>query len=131
MLAAQTISVTIARPWREVYEAIWQPPAFARWASGLSDALLEQDGERWRAQGPNGPINIRFTAYNDFGVMDHYVDLGNGEEIYVPLRVIANGSGAEVLLTLFRQPGMSDEQYAADAAWVRRDLLALRGLFER
>lgn len=96
MFAAQTISVTIARSWREVYEAIWPPPAFARWASGLSDVALTADGEQWCGQGPNGPIRIRFTAHNDFGVMDHYVDLGNGEEIYVPLRVIANGSGAEV-----------------------------------
>jgi hypothetical protein len=30
-----------------------------------------------------------------------------------------------VALTLFRQPGMSDEQFAADADWVRRDLAAL------
>lgn len=130
MLAAQTISVAIARPWREVYAAVWPPQAFVRWASGLSKVALVADGDYWRGQGPNGPIRIRFTVHNDFGVMDHYVYLGNGEEIYVPLRVIANGSGAEVLLTLFRQPEMSDEQYAADMAWVRRDLLALRALFE-
>jgi hypothetical protein len=130
MLAAQILGVTIARPWREVYEAIWSPQAFARWASGLSEVALAADGDYWRGQGPNGPIRIRFSAHNAFGVMDHYVDLGHGEEIYVPLRIIANGSGAEVQLTLFRQPDMSDEQYAADAAWVQRDLLALRKLFE-
>jgi hypothetical protein len=130
MPLAQTIAVAIERPWREVYEAIWPPQAFCRWASGLSQVALVADGDYWCGQGPDGPLRIRFTAHNAFGVMDHYVDLGNGEEIYVPLRVIANGSGAEVQLTLFRQPGMSDEQYAADAAWVQRDLLALRALFE-
>jgi hypothetical protein len=60
--------------------------------------------------------------------MDHWVHLSDGQIIYVPLRIVENGSGAEVLLTLFRQPGMSDEQFAADADWVRRDLLALKSM---
>ena len=36
--------------------------------------------------------------------MDQFVDTAAGAEIYVPLRVLQNGDGAEVLLTLFRQP---------------------------
>ena len=46
------------------------------------------------------------------------------------MRVIANAEGAEVLLTLLRQPGMSEQQFVADAEWVRRDLNALKGLLE-
>ena len=57
--------------------------------------------------------------------------IGTGAEIYVPMRIVANGSGAEALLTLFKQPGMSDATYAADADWVRRDLLALAALATR
>ncbi len=90
-----------------------------------------KDGEAWTAEGPEGPIRIRFTGRNAFGVMDHTIDAGTGPKIYVPLRVIANGEGAEVLLTLFRQPGMSDEKFAADAEWVQRDLLALKALVTR
>ncbi len=65
------------------------------------------------------------SPHNPFGVMDHMVRLEIGDEVYVPLRVFANGDGAEVALTLFRQPGMSDEKFATDADWVRRDLAAL------
>ena len=131
MLHAKTLSVSIARPWHDVYEAFWRPEAFPGWASGLSDASLRQDGEAWTAQGPEGPIRIRFTGHNAFGVMDHGVDLGDGRVVEVPLRVIANGEGCEVLLTLFRQPEMTDEKYAQDEAWVRRDLAALKALAER
>jgi hypothetical protein len=60
--------------------------------------------------------------------MDHYVDVGIGPEIYIPLRIIPNGDGAEVLLTLFRQPGMSDAKFEGDAKWVERDLLSLKAL---
>jgi hypothetical protein len=45
------------------------------------------------------------------------------------MRIIRNGDGAEVQLTLFRQPDMSDAAFAADAQWVTRDLQALRALF--
>jgi len=131
MLHAKTIGISIARPWREVYEAFWRPEAFPGWASGLSNASLRQDGETWMAQGPEGPIRIRFTGHNAFGVMDHSVDLGDGRIVEVPLRVIANAEGCEVLLTLFRQPQMSDEKYAQDEAWVLRDLAALKTLAER
>ena len=76
-------------------------------------------------------MRIRFTERNAFGVMDHRVDLGTGPEIHVPMRVVPDGGGAEVLVTLFRRPGMSDEAFAADAAWMQRDLLALRALLMR
>ena len=130
MLEATTITVAIARDWREVYEAFWPPQAFPRWASGLADASLTHAGGEWRAQGPEGPVVIRFTGRNDFGVMDHWVRPQHGPAIYVPLRIIANGGGALVSLTLFRQPGMSDARFAEDADWVRRDLQRLKSLAE-
>ncbi|SAK53246.1 hypothetical protein AWB79_01999 [Caballeronia hypogeia] len=124
-METQTITVSIARDWRELYDAIWRPDVFPTWASGLAQSTLEDMGDHWRARGPEGDVTIRFTAQNAFGVMDHRVALPNGDEVYVPLRVYQNGAGAEVALTLFRQPGMSDEKFAADADWVRRDLAAL------
>ena len=128
MFESRTMSVAIGRPWREMYEAIWRPEMFLKWASGLSNSSLEKDGEIWKARGPEGTISIRFTDHNPFGVMDHYVDTGSGPEIYAPRRIISNADGAEVLLTLFRQPQMSAEKFLADAEWVERDLLALKAL---
>ena len=130
MLEVQTISVAVDRPWQPLYEMWWRPEAFVQWASGLSQSNFRKSGECWKAEGPEGPIEIRFTAHNTFGVMDHWVDLGGGQEVYIPLRIIANGDGAEVQLTLFRQPGMSDEKFAEDQAWVKRDLLNLKHLSE-
>ena len=131
MLPSRTYSVSIKREWRALYEQIWRPEFFARWASGLADSEFRQEGDVWLATGPEGPIRIRFTAHNDYGVMDHVVDPGDGVEIHVPLRVIANGEGAEVMLTLFRQPDMDDERFAADARWINKDLARLKTLIER
>ena len=131
MAVARTSSVSVEKPWREVYEAIWRPEVFPEWATGLSKSELTKEGDRWKAEGPGGTVVIRFTGHNDFGVMDHHVETGKGPEIYVPLRVIENGDGAEVLLTLFRQLDMSDDQFEADGKLVEKDLESLRKFLSR
>ncbi|KAF0221022.1 MAG: hypothetical protein FD174_735 [Geobacteraceae bacterium] len=60
----------------------------------------------------------------------HYVTTAQEVEVYVPLRVISNGSGSEVLLTLFRLPEMSEEQYAEDLKLVEQDLRTLKDILE-
>lgn len=131
MFESRTISISIDRDWQDIYEAIWRPEDFPKWASGLAKAGLVRDGDTWHAEGPDGPIRISFTGHNAYGVMDHTVTLGDGTQVYVPLRIIRNGDGAEVALTLFRLPGMSDTQFAADVEWVTGDLRALKALFAR
>lgn len=122
MLPSQTVTLTIPRNWLDLYETIWKPECFAKWASGLSSSTLTQEGQYWKAKGPEGTVKIRFTPYNPFGVMDHWIDTGSVKEIYMPMRVIANEQGAEVVMVVYRQPLMSDEKFAGDVAWVKRDL---------
>lgn len=130
MLDVRMVSCSVRRDARSLYEMLWRPESFVLWASGLSSASLERDQDGWKAEGPEGPVRITFTDHNSFGVMDHWVDLGGGRIVYVPLRVISNAEGSEVQLTLFRQPDMSVEKFAQDEAWVRRDLAALKALAE-
>ena len=126
---SKTISMPIQRNVEDVYDFMARPESFARWASGLGKPL-GNEGTVWRFEGETGPVKVRFTEPNAFGVLDHYVELPDGSEIYVPMRVIANGTGSEVQFTLFRVSGMSDEKFAADADWVMRDLDTLRELLE-
>ena len=78
-------------------------------------------------------MRVAFAPPNDFGVVDHVVTplTSGGPAVDVPLRVVPNGSGSEVLLTLFQQPGMSDAQYAADATLVQADLARLKHALEQ
>ena len=128
MLSSQVVSQTIARNWLDLYETIWKPEYFAKWASGLSSSTLEQEGSYWRARGPEGSVKLRFTPHNPFGVMDHWIDSGFGKEIYMPMRVVANEQGAEILMVVYRQPLMSDEKFSQDIEWVRNDLARLNRL---
>lgn len=131
MLESRIITISIDHDWKDIYENIWRPQDFPKWASGLARSTLTQEGDAWKVEGAGEPVSIRFTGHNPFGVMDHYVSAGSKPEVYVPMRIIRNGDGAEVQFTLFRQPDMTDAAFAADAEWVTRDLQALRVLFTR
>jgi hypothetical protein len=63
-------------------------------------------------------------------VLDHSVTLPRGITVYVPLRVIGKENGCELVATLFRRPDLSDERFAADAEWVRRDLNLAKRILE-
>ena len=54
-----------------------------------------------------------------------------GVEVYVPMRVVRNGSGSEVIFTAFRLPDMTDEKYAEDLGSVEKDLSTLKSILER
>jgi hypothetical protein len=47
------------------------------------------------------------------------------------LRVLPNGSGSEVVFTLFRAPEMTPEKFAEDIGLVGRDLLTLKTVLEK
>jgi hypothetical protein len=126
---SRTLSVRIARSLGDAYEFLAAPENFGKWASGVG-ASFGRQGETWIAQTPEGSVKIKFTPRNAFGVLDHRVVLPSGETVEAPMRVIANGAGCEVLFTLFQLPGMSEAKFAEDAAWVQKDLDALRILLE-
>jgi hypothetical protein len=123
------ISIGIRRPAEAVYAFARVPENFPKWAVGLGAGLI-RDGETWIAHGPDGDVHVRFSPPNAFGVLDHWVTLADGTEISIPLRVVANGDGAEVTLTLFRVPGMDDAAFERDAGMVAKDLSALKALLE-
>ena len=126
---ARRISVAIERSASEAYDFLSRPENFAKWASGLAGSLRKA-GEDWIAETPEGRATVRFSERNAYGVLDHAVTLPHGTTVYVPLRVVPAGGGCELVLTLFRRPGMSDEKFAADAEWVMRDLGAAKRILE-
>src|SRR5262249_23249129 len=111
---SRILSVRINRPFQDVYDFLSIPENFSKWAVGLG-TLTGKTGDEWIVESPAGPVRVRFTGQNSFGILDHYVMTESGTEIYVPMRAIRNGTGSEVTLMLFRLPDMSDEQYAEDA----------------
>lgn len=128
-MAARIIHISIERDWRDVYAFMADHAKMPLWASGLSSGLT-RDGDEWIAPGELGNARVRFAPDNALGVVDHLVTLEDGAKVHNALRVVPNGDGAEVMFTLLRQTSMSDAQFAADAAWVEKDLAALKTILE-
>lgn len=130
VLRSKTLSVSIERPPREVYGFVSNPENLPKWAAGLCRSVKKSKGG-WIVETPKGPMSFRFVGPNAFGILDHAVSPAPGLEILVPMRVVANGSGSEVLFTLFQLPDMSEEKFAEDVRLVERDLRTLKDILER
>jgi hypothetical protein len=134
MFESRHISIRIHKSAAEVYAFTKDPESFPKWAAGLASGLTrdgDPNGLQWIAHGPGGDVTVRFSPPNDYGVLDHWVTLPDGTELYMPLRVVANGDGAEVGMTLYRPPTLYDDAaFDRDAAAVARDLAKLKALVE-
>ena len=127
---AKHISVSIERRAAEVYEFASNHENLPQWAGGLSGSIKKVDDE-WIAEAPMGTVKVNFVEKNKFGILDHDVTLSSGAKFYNPMRVFPNNHGSEVIFTLYRQAGMSDQKFADDAGSVERDLNKLKTLLEK
>lgn len=123
------LSTVIAADPRSVYTFAGDPRNLPRWAAGLGGSVEEGDGVLV-AEGPMGRVTVRFAPTNDYGVLDHDVELPSGVTVHNPLRVLAHPAGAEVVFTLRRLDGVSAEEFERDASTVAADLARLRELAE-
>lgn len=119
------INEWIDRPADEVYDYASDPANLPQWAPGLGSSVEKVD-ERWFVETSMGRVGFAFVKRNEYGILDHDVTLPSGEIIYNPMRVIADGGGCEVVFTLRRRPGMSDEDFTRDAEAVAADLGRLK-----
>ncbi len=123
------LSQSIDRAPAEVAAFAGDPRNLPLWAAGLSAGIRLQAG-RWVADSPMGEVQVAFVGPVEAGVLDHDVTLPDGVVVHNPLRILRNDAGSEVVFTLYRQPGVSDEDVDRDAALIRADLERLRGILE-
>ena len=126
-LMAKHITVSINRSAAQVYEFASNPENLPKWAAGLSGSIKKLDGD-WVAESPMGSVKVKFAEKNQFGVLDHDVTLPSGVKVYNPMRVFPNNDGSELVFTLYRQPDVSDREFAEDAKSVEKDLAKLKSL---
>jgi hypothetical protein len=132
-MASRHVSILIEAAPDAVYEFAADPRTWPRWAAGLAEGGLRRTADGWVADSPMGQVSVEFTPPNGFGVLDHVVRLPSGEAVYNPLRVVPVGIGeprCEVVFTLRRREGMTEEQFEADAKAVAADLATWKRLVE-
>jgi uncharacterized protein YndB with AHSA1/START domain len=128
-VASLHLAVVIDRSPEAVYAYASDPANLPEWAAGLAAGVRQENG-RWFADSPMGAVEVAFVPANDLGVLDHEVVLPDGSRTLNPLRVLAYGTGAEVVFTLRREADVGEAAFAADAAAVREDLARLKRILE-
>ncbi|UGU16886.1 hypothetical protein LS482_03200 [Sinomicrobium kalidii] len=123
------ISISINKTAKQVYDFVSDPANLPQWAAGLS-ASIKKVGQDWIAESPMGTVKVKFAEKNDFGILDHNVTLPSGETVYNPMRAFPNDNGCEVVFTLYKLPGVTEEQYTQDGKLVEIDLVQLKHLME-
>lgn len=126
---AHHVSVSIARSPEEVYRFVSVIGRWPEWAHGIGTSV-RPDGDAWIAVGPLGEVKVRFADVNPYGVLDHDVTLPDGRTFHNAFRVIPNGAGSEVVFSVFRQPGATDQVFREDWQAVEKDLYTLKKLIE-
>ena len=129
-MKSQTLTISINCDHKKVYEFVSNMENMPRWAKTFCRSIKKSDGE-WVIETSQGPMGIRIAPKNDFGILDHTVIPAPGVEVFVPMRVVPNGSGSEVIFTLFQQAGMSDENFAKDQGMIEQDLATLKQIMEQ
>lgn len=122
------ITISINKPADEVYRYASNPKNFPEWVAFI-ESITEQ-GDLWIGKTAIGDIKIKWTAPNDFGIMDHQVTLTNGETVNNPMRVIPNNKGCEFIFTLFWLPNRTEKEFNEDAKAVAADLQKLKEILE-
>jgi hypothetical protein len=133
LLRSRTLNVSINRKPKTIYEFVLNLENFPIWAKMECRSIKLLNGE-WIAETPQGQAKVRIMERNDLGILDHYVRLLSSpnvcEEVFVPMRVVQNGDGSEVVLTVYQLESMSEEKYAEDLRMVEQDLQNLKSIVE-
>jgi hypothetical protein len=128
-MKSRTMNISIKSDPKTVYDFISNLENLSRWAPSTFPSIKEVDGE-WIIDTPHGQNKVMLTERNSFGILDHHVRLTSGIEVYVPMRVVKNGDGSEVMLTVYQIPEMTDDGFAKDIQTVEKDLNHLKTIIE-
>jgi len=133
MFRTGIISIYIDRPFAPVYDFLLDPANLMRWMPSLGPMLRHVVDEEWVAENPDwpiGPLTMRFTPRNRYGVLDVAVSSASLGTMSVPCRLVPNGIGCEIIYLLRQSAGSTEDAFASEQEWLRSDLLTLKTLLE-
>ena len=133
-LQTEVVKVTIDRPFDEVTRYVADPSSAHTWATEFfAGPLQEGQGEEFIATVPmmGGEVRYRQDVDLDRGVIDVFLAPKGGEfGPPLPVRVVPNGEGADVLWTLARFPGTPDQAWEGGLESMARELDNLKRVLE-
>jgi hypothetical protein len=126
---AEIVHVSILAPPRQVIAFLVDVHNWMTWAPWIRSVSRTSD-RGWTLGTDAGPMRVRFVEQNALAVLDHEVTLASGASVLNSMRVLANGSGSELIMVVFQSPDVSPDQFERDVEAVRDDLARIKTLSE-
>ncbi len=123
--------MTIDRSAAEVHAFLADATNWPRWA--IVNVLAVEPGDDplwWRITTPDGFADFRLRADAATGVVDHDFRDESMEVATVPARVVANGRGADFMMTVTQPPEVDDSFFEGLMRSVETELAALKEILE-
>ena len=130
ILESRTLTISIDCDSKKICKFASNLANLPKWAVTFAKSAKKSKGS-WIVETEQGPFKIRMAKKNTFGILDHYVKPQGAPEFLVPMRVVANAQGSEVIFTLFQLPGMTEENFKRDIGLVEKDLNSLKFIMEK
>jgi hypothetical protein len=122
---AEVLHVSILAPPQDVLAFLSDMNTWKTWAPWIR-SVRKSSARDWTLDTDAGSMKVRFVESNSFGVLDHEVTLATGVTVLNSMRVLANGSGSELVMVVFQSPGTSTEAFERDVQAVRDDLARIK-----
>ncbi len=125
-----TKSVTIDRPAAEVHAYLADARNWPQWSIANVLAIEPSpDQDWWQMTTPRGTGQLRIRADAETGLLDH--DFRDPQAAWtVPARVVANGRGADFLITFFQPAVLDDDEFDRQATLIDTELATLQKVLQ-
>jgi hypothetical protein len=134
-LETHTVTVAIDAPLATVAADLADPTTHHQWATEFfAGPVRPGEGGEFIAPVPmlGGEVRHRIDADVERGILDlYFAPQGAAYGPPIPVRLVPNADGVDVLWTLARFPGVSDQAWQQGLASMARELDALKRRHER
>jgi uncharacterized protein YndB with AHSA1/START domain len=126
-LRSKTLTASLEVAPAPLFARVSDPDQLAQWHGAFCRALRkENDG--LIVESPRGQVPVRFLRDDRAGALDIVMSFPEAAEFVTAIRVLANGSGSEIVLTLVQSAGLADAAFHEQVRWAENALRNLRKL---
>lgn len=129
-MKAKTLNSTIRCSPTQAIEFLSDVQNLPTWHRSFCRSV-EKGPEGWRVQTHRSKISVRVLRDDRSGVVDFLFRFAPDFEWLVPTRVLPNGDGSEIILTLIQPDGTSETDYQRHLQWGFEALRELRKKLEQ
>ena len=126
---AEVVHISVLAPRQRVIAFLGDMNNWKTWAPWVR-SVSRSSARDWTLDTEAGPMKVRFVEQNSLGVLDHEVTLASGVTVLNSMRVLANGSGSELVMVVLQSPEASAEEFERDIQAVRDDLARIKNVAE-